>query len=263
MDLKGWLGTIMRLGSAALFGILLLLAFVITHQMHWPIAGLYRYDALLVYALLIQALLIVHKLETPREVVVIAMFHVMAMAMEIFLTHPKIGSWHYPEAAVFRLYTVPLFAGFMYSAMGSFLARGLRLFAVSFERLPPLPWLGVLALLAYGNFFSKFFVPDIRNALFLASIVLFWRTRLHLTLNDQARTLLFLPLLLGLALLVWVAENIATFANIWRYPSQAQVWQWVGWEKVGSWYLLLLLSLVLVLAVMGKRDRGGNWRLQP
>ncbi|RYZ79271.1 MAG: DUF817 domain-containing protein, partial [Moraxellaceae bacterium] len=36
----------------------------------------------------------------------------------------------------------------------------------------------------------------------------------------------------------------------------------VGWGKLGSWYLLLSLSLVLVLAVMGKRDRLGNWQLR-
>lgn len=61
--------------------------------------------------------------------------------------------------------------------------------------------------------------------------------------------------------LVWLAENIATFANIWRYPSQENVWHMVGWGKLGSWYLLLILSLVLVLAVMGKRDTKGSWQL--
>ncbi len=67
--------------------------------------------------------------------------------------------------------------------------------------------------------------------------------------------------LLGLAGLVWLAENIATYTNIWLYPSQVEQWHWVGLGKVGSWYLLLLLSLVLVLAVMGKRTSDGVWRL--
>ena len=44
----------------------------------------------------------------------------MAMVMEIFLTHPAIASWQYPQPAVFKILTVPLFAGFMYSAVGSF-----------------------------------------------------------------------------------------------------------------------------------------------
>lgn len=246
---------------AALFGILLLLAFVITHQMHWPIAGMYRYDALLAYALFIQAFLVYFKLETPREVWVIAIFHVMAMVMELFLTHPKIASWHYPEPAIFRLYTVPLFAGFMYSAVGSFLARSLRLYKAAFVHLPSLKWLGLLALLSYANFFTKFFIPDIRNVLFVASVVLFWKTRVLFSISQKQYQLLFLPLLLALAFIVWLSENIATFANIWRYPSQANLWHMVGWGKLGSWYLLLTLSLVLVLAVMGKRDQHGNWHL--
>ncbi len=238
---------IRRGSSAALFGGLLLLAFVLTAQLDWPLLGLYRYDFLLIYALLIQAWLIYFKLETPREVWVIALFHLLAMLMELFLTSPQIGSWQYLEAGVFRILTVPLFAGFMYSAVGSF--------------LPRLSWLGLLATLCYLNFFTKYWLPDIRLGLFVASVLLFARTRLTLQLACRALTLWFLPLLLGLAGLVWLAENIATYTNIWLYPSQVEQWHWVGWGKVGSWYLLLLLSLVLVLAVMGKRTSDGVWRL--
>ena len=249
--------------STALFGLLLLLAFVITAQMPWPLLGLYRYDFLLLYALLIQGLLIFYRLETRREVLVIAVFHLLAMLMELFLTSPQIGSWHYPEAGIFRIQNVPLFAGFMYSAVGSFLARGLRLFVVSFENLPSLRWLGALAVLSYLNFFSHHFYPDLRGVLFLASIVLFWRTRMWLQIGHQYCRVMFLPVLLGLAGVVWVAENIATFSHIWLYPSQVAQWHWVGVGKVGSWYLLLLLSLVLVLAVMGRRDINGRWTLTP
>lgn len=248
--------------SAALFGILLLLAFALSAQFDWPLLGLYRYDFLLFYALLIQAFLIYFKLETPREIFVIAVFHVLAMLMELFLTSPAIGSWHYPEAGVWRIENVPLFAGFMYSAVGSCLARGLRGFNVSFIHLPPLFYLAILALLSYVNFFSHHFYPDLRFVLFIASVLLFWRTKMHLVIAERVVGLWFLPLLLGMALLVWVAENIATFSNIWLYPSQVEQWHWVGWGKVGSWYLLLLLSLVLVLAVMGRRDADGVWRLR-
>lgn len=171
--------------ASAIFGILLLLAFVLTHQMSWSIAGIYRYDVLLAYALIIQVFLVYFKLETPREVWVIAIFHIMAMAMELFLTHPKIGSWYYPEQAIFRIANVPLFAGFMYSAVGSFLARGLRLFNASFTYLPSLLWVSLLVILSYANFFTKFFAPDIRNILFIASIILFWKTRLFFQINHK------------------------------------------------------------------------------
>jgi len=71
--------------------------------------------------LLIQVILLYTKLESWAEAKVIALFHLMAMVMEIFLTHPAIASWHYPQPAIFKILTVPLFAGFMYSAVGSFL----------------------------------------------------------------------------------------------------------------------------------------------
>ncbi|MEY4516462.1 MAG: hypothetical protein RL180_808 [Pseudomonadota bacterium] len=251
-----------RGSSAALFGILLLLAFAVTAQGQWPMGGLYRYDFLLCYAVLIQIFLIYFKLESWREVAVIAVFHVLAMLMELFLTAPQIASWHYPEAGVLRINNVPLFAGFMYSAVGSCLARGLRLFSVTFDHLPSFVALWGLALLSYVNFFSHHFYPDLRLVLFAASLYLFWRTRINVCLSQAQWQIYFLPLLLGLAGVVWIAENIATFSNIWLYPSQVAQWHWVGVGKVGSWYLLLLLSLVLVLAMMGTRTPAGRWVLR-
>lgn len=158
----------------------------------------------------------------------------------------------------------------MYSAVGSFLARGLRLFNVSFTNLPSLKWMSLLIVLSYANFLTKFFIPDIRNILFIASALLFWRTQVFFRMNNENKSqtpdfkqyrIPFLPLLLLLAFLVWLAENIATFANIWRYPSQVNSWQMVGLGKMGSWYLLIILSLVLVLTVIGKRDTKGDWQL--
>ena len=120
--------------SAALFGILLLIAFVITAKMgSHEYFGFFRYDYLLFYALIIQVCLLYLKLESWAEAKVIALFHIMAMGMEVFLTHPQIASWQYPQPAVFKIMAVPLFAGFMYSAVGSFFARSLRLYQVSFS----------------------------------------------------------------------------------------------------------------------------------
>ena len=121
-----------KAASAALFGILLLLAFAFTASMgDQEYFGFFRYDYLLFYAVLIQVGLLYLKLESWAEAKVIALFHVMAMVMEIFLTHPQIASWQYPHPAVFKILTVPLFAGFMYSAVGSFFSRSLRLYHVS------------------------------------------------------------------------------------------------------------------------------------
>ena len=64
--------------------------------------GFYRYDYLLFFALIIQVLLLYTKLESWAEAKVIALFHLMAMVMEIFLTHPAIASWHYPIISIIK-----------------------------------------------------------------------------------------------------------------------------------------------------------------
>ncbi len=251
-----------KAASAALFGLLLLIAFAVTAPMgSQEYYGIFRYDYLLFYALSIQVCLIYLKLESWAEAKVIALFHIMAMGMEIFLTHPAIASWQYPQPAVFKLLTVPLFAGFMYSAVGSFFARSLRLYKVSFENLPRFANMLCLAVLSYLNFMTKFFIPDYRLVLFAWSIIIFCKTKLYFQLTDSRFKVPMLPILLLLAFLIWIAENISTFYKIWLYPSQVDAWHMVGWGKLGSWYLLLLLSLVLVLKILGKRDKKGTWQL--
>ena len=251
-----------KAASAALFGLLLLIAFAVTAPMgSQEYYGFFRYDYLLFYALSIQVCLIYLKLESWAEAKVMALFHIMAMGMEIFLTHPAIASWQYPQPAVFKLLTVPLFAGFMYSAVGSFFARSLRLYKVSFENLPRFANMLCLAVLSYLNFMTKFFIPDYRWVLFAWSIIIFWKTKLYFQLSDSRFKVPMLPILLLLAFLIWIAENISTFYKIWLYPSQVDAWHMVGWGKLGSWYLLLLLSLVLVLKILGKRDKKGTWQL--
>ena len=252
-----------KAASAALFGILLLIAFALTASMgSQEYFGFFRYDYLLFYALLIQACLLYLKLESWAEAKVIALFHILAMGMEIFLTHPQIASWQYPQPAVFKILTVPLFAGFMYSAVGSFFARSLRLYLVSFIALPRFSNMLALAVLSYLNFMTKFFVPDIRLLLFAWSGVIFWKTKLRFQLQHHQIQLPMLPILLLLAFIIWIAENISTFYKIWLYPSQVDAWHIVGWGKLGSWYLLLLLSLVLVLKILGNRDEKGTWKLK-
>ncbi len=136
--------------------------------------------------LIIQVCLLYLKLESWAEAKVIALFHIMAMVMEIFLTHPQIASWQYPQPAVFKIMTVPLFAGFMYSAVGSFFARSLRLYRVSLQNLPTFGNMLALAVLSYINFMSKFFIPDIRYCLFAWSVVIFWKTKIRFQLQQSS-----------------------------------------------------------------------------
>ncbi len=156
------------------------------------------------------------RLETWDEAKVILAFHVVGTVMELFKT--SAGSWIYPEPSLLRIGNVPLFSGFMYAAVGSYIARVWRIFDFRFEPYPEAPWPQLLAAAIYVNFFAHHWLPDVRLALFAAMGLLFWRTRVYFTVW---RTRRWMPLLLGwflVALFIWFAENLGTFARAWTYP---------------------------------------------
>ncbi len=232
---------------ACLFGAAMLSLLMATH-LWWPKdAPLARYDFLFLAALSLQAALLALKLEHWDEAAVILVFHVVGTAMELFKTAH--GSWVYPEAAVFRIGGVPLFSGFMYASIGSYIARAWRIFDLRFTAYPPIWTTWALALVAYVNFFSHHYTIDLRWGLFAVSVVLFWRVRFLFTPLKTPRRIPMLPGLVLVALFVWIAENAGTLAGAWVYPAQRDGWRMVPFEKIGSWYLLMLLSFVLVSAV--------------
>ena len=249
--LNGWVYEFLLFGLkqawACLFGGLMLALIVGTFFL-WPSAApLARYDFLVLAAVAIQLALLALKLERWDEAVVIQVFHVVGTVMEVFKTAH--GSWIYPEPSSLRIGGVPLFSGFMYACIGSYIARVWRLMDFRFVGYPPIWPTWVLAILAYLNFFTHHFGPDIRIGLFAASAVLFGRTWVVFTPDRTPRRM---PLLLGfvlVALFIWFAENLGTFAGAWIYPSQRHGWTMAPISKLGAWYLLMLLSYVLVTAV--------------
>ena len=232
---------------ACLFGGLILALLLATHLFYPADAALDRYDFLTLAALAIQLGMLAFRLETLDEAKVILAFHVVGTVMELFKT--AAGSWVYPEASVLRIGSVPLFSGFMYAAVGSYIARVWRIFDFRFEPYPPAWQTWLLATAIYVNFFAHHYLPDLRYLLFAAIGLLFWRTRIYFTCWREAR---WMPLLVGwllVALFIWFAENIATFANAWTYPNQKDGWEMVSLAKLGSWYLLMYISFVLVTLV--------------
>jgi uncharacterized membrane protein YoaT (DUF817 family) len=183
-------------------------------------------------------------METVREAKIILLFHVIGTCMELFKT--SVGSWTYPESNLFRIGHVPLFSGFMYASVGSYLARTTRIFDMRYTRFPNKAVTAVLAILIYANFFTHHFVPDIRIGLFLFVAVAFGRTWVY---YRPYRNFHRMPLLLGFALValfIWAAENIGTFSNIWVYPHQQHRWQLVHFAKFGAWFLLMIISFILI-----------------
>ena len=239
--------------GAAVFAILLLAAIVATRRVDPGTLLIPRYDLLLLYALLIQALLIGLGYERLEEAKVIFAFHALATVMELFKTAR--GSWIYPEACWLRIGGVPLFSGFLYSAVGSYLARSWRLFGARLEGYPPHRWPVLLAALIYLNFFTHHFIPDARLALFAGAAVLFWRASILITIDRTERRLPLLVAFVLVALLIWIAENIGSWSAAWLYPHQHARWSPVGLGKLGSWYLLMIVSSVLVARLHHPDDR--------
>jgi uncharacterized membrane protein YoaT (DUF817 family) len=234
-------------GWACLFGGIILTLLLLT-KWFWPQqAWLARYDFLFLCGLGVQVLLLVSRMETVREAKVILIFHVVGTLMELFKT--DVGSWSYPESNFFRIGHVPLFSGFMYASVGSYLARVTRILDVRYTRYPNVWVTAGLAILIYANFFTHHFISDLRIGLFVFVAVAFGPTWVYYRPYQKFRRM---PLLLGFGLVtlfIWFAENIGTFATIWIYPHQRNGWQFVHFGKLGSWFLLMIISFVLVSLV--------------
>ncbi len=232
---------------ACLFGGAMLGLIIVTRYF-WPDdMAIARYDFLFIAALAIQIAMLVGKLETLSEAKVILIFHIVGTVMEIFKTH--VGSWIYPEENLIRIAGVPLFSGFMYAAVGSYIARITRIFDIRYTHYPKFGLTVLLCAAVYINFFSHHFLPDVRWILFGATAALYWRTFVHYRVFRFRHRM---PLLVGfllVALFIWLAENIGTFSRAWLYPGQLDGWTPVSIAKLGSWYLLMIISYVLVTMV--------------
>ncbi len=234
-------------GWACLFGAIMLALLMATHLWYPKTALLARYDFLFLSAVAVQALMLAGRLETFEEAKVIFIYHIVGTVMEVFKT--AAGSWIYPEEAFFRIGGVPLFTGFMYASVGSFIARCWRLCDFKFTGHPPLWPVMALALAIYINFFSHHYIADTRWLLIAASCALFSRTWIYYKVWRQYRRM---PLLIACSLttlFIWLAENIGTYTRAWVYPSQMQAWSLVSFSKLSSWFMLLIVSYALVALV--------------
>jgi uncharacterized membrane protein YoaT (DUF817 family) len=214
-----------------------------------PRAGLFgiaRYDVLLLAALAIQAGMVATRLETWDELKAVSLFHVVGFALEVFKTSGAIGSWSYPDAGLTKLFGVPLFAGFMYAAVGSYIIQAWRLFDLRIRHHPPYPLAALIALLIYANFFTHHYIGDYRWYLAACALGLYARTTVIYRPLDRDRRM---PLLLAFVLIgffIWLAENLGTFFGVWRYPNQLGAWAVVHVSKWSSWSLLVVMTFTIV-----------------
>ncbi len=211
-----------------------------------------RNDAVTIGAALIQVGMIAFGLETWRELRVVMLFHVVGTVMELFKT--GVGSWLYPGGGVLHIGAVPLYSGFMYAAVGSYLVRVHRLFDLRFTRYPRQWVTAVLASAIYVNFFSHHWVVDLRWVLLAAVIVVFGRAVMHVRVFRRTFRMPLLGAFGLVAVLIGVGENVATFGGAWLYPDQVAAWQAVSAAKIVSWFLLMMISVALVTWVYPTRE---------
>jgi uncharacterized membrane protein YoaT (DUF817 family) len=237
----------LKQGWACLFGFMMLAGLFVSDRIWSDAWAVQRYDALVLYAIGLQISFLLLRLETLQEAKVILLFHLTGTAMELFKVNA--GSWTYPEPALLKLYGVPLFSGFMYAAVGSYMARVIRIFDMRFAPYPPFWTTVVLALAIYVNFFAHHYLPDMRYVLMAATLLLFARTRVWFTIN-RTRRWMPLPLAAFLtSIFLWIAENVGTITGTWLYNGQSQM-DLVSLAKMGSWYLLLYVSFATVTLVL-------------
>jgi uncharacterized membrane protein YoaT (DUF817 family) len=234
---------------------------VLSNRVHVP--GLARYDLILLCSLAIQALLVATRIETWDEVKVLAVFHLLGLGLELFKTRDVIGSWSYPEPGVAKIFGVPLYSGFMYAAVASYMCQAWRVLKLELEDYPDPRASLLLALAIYANFFTHHYIPDFRWPLTLAVLWQFRRTWLIFDVVGVRRRM---PLSLSFVLIgffIWVAENLATFHGAWAYPDQRLGWQAVSLGKIHCWSLLVILSFVLVADLKWLKARIGAITFSP
>ena len=159
--------------------------FLLAISSHVHIHGLARYDFLFLSAIAIQILLVAVRLENWREVAVLSLFHLIGIGLELFKTAPSVRSWSYPEPAFFHLKTVPLYSGFMYASVASYIMQAWRLMKVKLTEFPPFPLAVGLCAAIYANFFTNHYMADLRWPLAAAVLLLFRRTQVYFTVDQD------------------------------------------------------------------------------
>lgn len=219
------------------------------------VLGIPKYDLLLVIALAIQFWMVWAKLESVDELKAITIFHVVGFALEVFKTSGGIKSWSYTDFGYTKVLGVPLFSGFMYAAVGSYIIQAWRLFNLRVNHHPPY-WLAALVAIAiYANFFTHHYIGDYRWYVAAFSMGLYARSVVVFRPLDRERRM---PLLLSFVLIgffIWLAENLSTFLGIWKYPNQLGAWSVVHVGKWSSWSLLVIMTFTIVTNLKHIKER--------
>ncbi len=233
------------------FGLSLVVGFLLT------VGNDYRYDILFIYALVVQVILFKIGFESKRDILVVTIFHLIGLSMELIevsINH----SWAYTSSGIFYIASVPIFTGFMYASVGSYMAKEFKLLKLKVEKMPSTKFLILYSIAIYANFILNNHIYDFRYVLIIIMFILYMRVDLRFTpANKSYKFNLPLAFIL-IGFFIWIAENISTFLGIWTYPNQVPVWHMVHISKITSWMLLSIVSFNLVYLLLYKFRQNKN-----
>lgn len=241
-----WLQALSCIFPVIIFGTLALTKIV-------EVPGIHRYDLILLICLLAQAGMVVFKLETVDELKVICVFHLIGLGLELYKVH--MGSWSYPEAGWSKVFGVPLYSGFMYASVASYICQAWRRMELRMTGWPRAVYTVLLCAAIYFNFFTHHYTWDFRWVLTALLVVVFWRTRVYFSVLGRTYWMPLTVSFLLIGFFIWIAENISTFLGAWSYPDQERVWRLVHIGKISSWFLLVVISVIIVAQL--KRVKAG------
>jgi uncharacterized membrane protein YoaT (DUF817 family) len=228
--------------ASCFFAVYILLMLIVTRYVGF---GIPRYDVMLIFCLAMQLVMVwVMRIETVDELKVICLFHVLGTTMEIFKVH--MGSWSYPGDAYSKVFGVPLYGGFMYASVASYITQAWRRLDLQLTHFPSSLVNLVIGAAIYLNFFTRHFITDVRYLILVLVIVIYWKTKVRFTIAGHAFSMPVTLSFLLTGFFIWLAENIATFFGAWQYPNQAHAWNLVHPGKVTSWLLLFIVSFLIV-----------------
>lgn len=241
---------------SCVFPVAIFVSLAISTQVHTSIP---RYDLLLIICIVVQLIMYKTGMETRDELLVITLFHLLGLIMELHKVNQ--GSWSYPEAAYTKIFGVPLYSGFMYASVGSYICQAWRNLKLETVHWPSYRAAGFVGAAIYLNFFSNAFIPDLRIYITLVLIVIFRKAMFSFQLRENRYFISALLSFFIIGLFIWMAENIATFLGAWKYTYQHNGWKMVSWHKITSWSLLVIVSIIIVAQLKRlKKDLGKGQR---
>lgn len=158
-----------------------------------------------------------------------------------------------------KIFGVPLYSGFMYASVASYIYQAFSRLHVKVTDWPH-PFLSIgISMCIYLNFFTHHWLYDVRWWLTCLLVVVFWKTSVSFQVGPSSFRMPLVVSFFLIGFFIWIAENVTTFLGAWQYPNQQHAWSIVHLGKISSWFLLVVISIVLVIEQRKQKNVQPVW----